>query len=965
MRRYVVTFISFVLFLSAIAVMQYLQTQEQEQLRGYVNPTRSAELPYKVARQGVLVDLLNTTEIDIESYLQQLSQTNIIWLHQRVSLQELATNSAVWDALDTLTGRITSEQRLKLLIAFEDVPTSQQTASFVQAMTQFVSRYGHSVDTYQITQHPRTTLPDYLQWLTLVYPLIHQLDAQATVLAHLPAPSAEIPTSDLDRLNALYRDGLSKNNDGIAVEFLLDPSTLPNDRQVSADHFNLSRLILLREAMIANGDARKALWVTGLKTTSVFDNPEDYLDYWLGAIARIEREWAWLGSWIPHHTPEELIGIGERYPYTTSPDIARNGLFHPKHLTVAYSGLWTWTTAQGADIGWLETSDSWFSFAFLGREVALLLNKDDYFAFLYPRIGGQKITRLPTDADGNPYILLRSASGEPAQSLVLIENALPLQQHALQAVADKGWDRWAIAGFAVSDGDLHAPYHAARLIAQIALFLSGFSLFVALYQLPIIQLLSKLMQTLQQLKVTQALLLAAIASLVAMLGILEQLYQHTPVLRREVTQWGLGALLSSSILFLELPAILVMGALLILFSLILVRLEIGLALTLLWLPFFLFPVELYRFAFPMSELVLIITFVAWLLRQISHWRTFKISAGWLDGVVLLWCVVATLALTWSQNRSVAFTDWRVMFIEPVLFYVMIRTYVQTRQTQTLLVHVLVVSGILMSIIGIVQFGMGQSIITAESGAYRLAGVYGSPNNVALFITRLFPFVLFYIFQENTRTRWLWVLCAGILAIATVLTQSVGGLLIGLPVGIVVTLLLYYRQRALVPLAITLAVSVLMVAVFVGVSPRFAKLLDLAEGTNFIRIRVWESSLHMVQDYPLTGVGLDQFLYAFRGTYVKPDAIWDPDLSHPHNILLDFWLRLGVLGVGLLTILVISFVKTAYTAYQRHAPNEIIPIIAAMVASVAYGMIDNSFFVNDLVLILMLLLGFTANLARKY
>ena len=76
--------------------------------------------------------------------------------------------------------------------------------------------------------------------------------------------------------------------------------------------------------------------------------------------------------------------------------------------------------------------------------------------------------------------------------------------------------------------------------------------------------------------------------------------------------------------------------------------------------------------------------------------------------------------------------------------------------------------------------------------------------------------------------------------------------------------------------------------------RFRSLLA-PEGTAVLRLRLWQSALEMVRDHPLWGIGLDQFLYLYP-TYMHPDAWREPNLSHPHNLLLDFWLRLGLLGL---------------------------------------------------------------------
>ena len=211
-----------------------------------------------------------------------------------------------------------------------------------------------------------------------------------------------------------------------------------------------------------------------------------------------------------------------------------------------------------------------------------------------------------------------------------------------------------------------------------------------------------------------------------------------------------------------------------------------------------------------------------------------------------------------------------------------------------LVRALILAGLAVSVIGLFLFVTKESVITAEGGSLRLASVYGSPNNVGLLLGRIIPFVLAY---------WLLIkqhrLIIGgsllILAITLALTQSVGAILIGIPASIIVVVLLIYGRKSWLPILALLIISVIAFAILAQLSPRFASVLDFTQGTNFFRLRVWESGLEIIQDHPITGIGLDQFLYIFRGEYIRPDAIWDRDLSHPHNVILDFWTRLGFVG----------------------------------------------------------------------
>jgi O-antigen ligase len=265
------------------------------------------------------------------------------------------------------------------------------------------------------------------------------------------------------------------------------------------------------------------------------------------------------------------------------------------------------------------------------------------------------------------------------------------------------------------------------------------------------------------------------------------------------------------------------------------------------------------------------------------------------------------------------------------------------------------------------------VIEAEGGARRLASVYGSPNNVALFLGRCVPFVVAFLLmpvgtldQNEKSALWAryqkiyYIFTLLIMLITILLTQSVGALILGLPVGIGIVLIASYGRRAVWPLVGVAGVGTAVVAILTQVSDRFASLFTADRGTNFIRLRLWESTIDILRDHPLTGLGLDQFLYVYRDSYIRPDAVYDRDLSHPHNVLLDFWVRLGIGGVLLLIVGQFLFWRACLHLLaiwqQRDAMTHglIIGAMGAMAALLAHGLIDNSVYVLDLVYVFMLL-----------
>src|SRR5690606_30651696 len=159
---------------------------------------------------------------------------------------------------------------------------------------------------------------------------------------------------------------------------------------------------------------------------------------------------------------------------------AVNGLYFPANPFTRYSGVWTFGEL-GADIGWVQ--DSQLEFDFVGRDVALLLREDNYVAFLYPTIDGQPANATPRDASGNAFINLKSNSESPELRLVPVARELADGTHTLRIVADRGWDRWAFAGFAVSSGDLSAPYNRQIGVALFAAVVAGLAAIVTAIQI--------------------------------------------------------------------------------------------------------------------------------------------------------------------------------------------------------------------------------------------------------------------------------------------------------------------------------------------------------------------------------------------------------------------------------------------------------------------------------------------------
>jgi putative inorganic carbon (HCO3(-)) transporter len=208
--------------------------------------------------------------------------------------------------------------------------------------------------------------------------------------------------------------------------------------------------------------------------------------------------------------------------------------------------------------------------------------------------------------------------------------------------------------------------------------------------------------------------------------------------------------------------------------------------------------------------------------------------------------------------------------------------------------------------------------------------------------------------------------AGLVGLACFFTFSKGALLLGLPaatlfLGIAGSIRASRSHRwrpLLIAGGVLLACAAVILPLFT--TERFASLLDFQRGTSFIRVQLWRGALNMALDHPILGVGLDNFLYEYRTHYVLPAAWQELSLSHPHNILLDFWTRLGILGLGSGVWLFAAAFRSGWRAWWLEQDPDrralLLGLLASLVATVAHGLIDNSIFLVDLAYVFMLTLG---------
>ncbi|BAM01322.1 O-antigen ligase family protein [Caldilinea aerophila] len=343
-------------------------------------------------------------------------------------------------------------------------------------------------------------------------------------------------------------------------------------------------------------------------------------------------------------------------------------------------------------------------------------------------------------------------------------------------------------------------------------------------------------------------------------------------------------------------------------------------------------------------------------------------ALWLLAFIAGWALIVSLDVRYP---TLALREWRVVFLSALIFGIvligMLRAARSPAQDRWLLVGGWLLGATAVAFIGLWGYISGQAFVSAAEGVRRVQALYDSPNNLALYLDRTLAVTLaLALFAEGWKRRTLWAVLAVVQGLAWLLTFSKGALFLAAPTMMLILAAggVWMHRRNRVSLRPLWALGALVLLMVLALTPflgaeRFQRLLDFEQGTGFLRLQLWRSSWAMALDHPWFGVGPDQFLYHYRSNYLLPEAWQEPNLNHPHNFMLDWWTRLGLLGlllggswwgVGIRGIG--RWLRRS--VMQRDEAALALGCLAATGAALAHGLIDVSYALPELMLTWVLL-----------
>jgi O-antigen ligase len=913
-------------------------------------------------------------------------------------------------------------------------------ADYGAFLTTLVTRYREQVRFYQIWNEPnlknewnwQTPRPeDFVDLLRVGATAVRAANPQAVIVFPSLAPvdglDKRAPMTELEYLDRVYRAGGAEYFDIMSVQayglgqppdehrYVRLPLPWRDEwtwRRPLDTRVDVSRVVLLREIMERHGDEHTAIWVGEFGWNSAPESipaerrytwgepvsEQQKADYLIGHIERAQQEWPWMGTmfvWKLRYGGYREPDPADPTPYfaLVQRDWEPLPAYHrlQDHLAqprVAGLGAHSWEHPAIE-----QTTDGW-RLRFSGQQVTL------YGApagSLEARLNGEPLTLEPVSNVGTPALRTPWLPETGPHTLELAAPNIAPPSHIVVARAP--------------------PLPLWLWVALPTMLLS-------------------------------ALLATTIAAMPGIFGALRRFegWATIQIRRSPPAQMGLrpwlataggeralllamaGALLIFYGFTVDLPTR-VLGAAL--FGLLaLVRPDLALLYVPLTAPLFFLPKGIWdtQFGLPpegkriaLHEVVLFATAGATALRWLvararERSLQFTLIIPWQTAVpaaLLLLAGGIGIFIAAPEGRSEAVREVRRMLVEPLLFYGLLHYHGRHLRDTVFRWRVLgffLAGGAFVGLLGVLQFlglnlvpligdkvGFSNDRIFVE-GVQRVSSVYGHPNNLGLYMGRIWPLAAVMLLAAWAALRarpaaprpaarplhhrlWVWVVrrrhvlfygACTLLALGGLLVSFSKGALLGASGAALLLLVLLWRHNwwaaTEAPANERRSQAIARLAGFVAgalvvLLPLTLAALLLGEGgparfnlfgeSTDARLKLWASSLAMLRDHPLFGVGPDQFLRVYQD-YIHPSLVDTNEqfTSHPHTLLLDVWLRLGVVGVVAFGWLVVRF----YRLTLGQGPRTLVQcgLAAAFTAALLHGLVDNVYFVCDLALAFWLL-----------
>jgi O-antigen ligase len=455
------------------------------------------------------------------------------------------------------------------------------------------------------------------------------------------------------------------------------------------------------------------------------------------------------------------------------------------------------------------------------------------------------------------------------------------------------------------------------------------------------------------------------------------------------------------------------------------------------LPFYLIRFKIFGLPFTLLEAMILISFGVWFIANFNELKAnltnlFKRQAGKgrmaypFRYEIILMLVISYLAAAFSGFSASALGIWKAYFFEPALFFIVVLNVFKKKDDLKKILWPLAFSALAVSTVAIYQKITGNLIFNefwAAEETRRATSFFGYPNSVGLYLG---PVVLVLVgwlaekiknFSAKSGSpsavpgHWragasggqiLIIILTIIFSIMATYFAKSEGALIAVVAGLMAFGLMAGGKIRWAT-AVLIIVGVLGIVSYAPAREYLFNKVALRDLSGQIRREQWAETWKMMKDGRLIfGAGLANYQKAIRpyhqeGIFVRDykdpnwhrktvfneeyrEKVWQPleIYLYPHNIFLNFWSELGLLGMLLFVWIIGKFFYMGLKIIENcklpppwrgpavagkivnlevlKSKYIVLGLMGAMAVIMVHGLVDVPYFKNDLAVIFWIMVA---------
>ncbi|MBN2854417.1 O-antigen ligase family protein [Patescibacteria group bacterium] len=443
------------------------------------------------------------------------------------------------------------------------------------------------------------------------------------------------------------------------------------------------------------------------------------------------------------------------------------------------------------------------------------------------------------------------------------------------------------------------------------------------------------------------------------------------------------------------------------------RLETGLFFIAALLPTYLIRFQILGLPLTLLESMILIVFAIWFFKEwpelkkrlrfiLARFRKGENKKSedektnypfWREIIFLL--IISFISLAVADFSLAALGIWKAYFLEPILLFIVAVNVLSTNKKREQIFLALALSVLSISLVAVYQKLSGQFIANdfwAASESRRVVSWFSYPNAVGLFLA---PLVLlfsgfFYSLPRLTTLsgafKKIGILVVIILGALSIFFARSDGGLVAVLVAIFVFAFLADRKKRIIALSLA-GIFLIFAFVYAPLGESLVNHLGFKNLSGQIRLQQWEETMETlkgpafllgnglsgyqeaVKPYHQEGIffnydGLENFDAVVWASSTLREKYWQPVeiYLYPHNIFLNFWTELGLIGALLFLFILIKASIFAFKLFKHYKRENnlhrylALGLLGALIAIFVHGLVDVPYFKNDLAALFFLLLA---------